>query len=430
MPGACHAPHARRSALLFPGPEGEREARAGSFVRGRKLQAIELPQDATLDARIVQRGARDARARHRAARTHAERHTHAALERGIVRRGDLIAGLKRAHARHHHAPYLLRREPLSRSSCRFARDLVLTAAIAAARAVTTARTAFAVAAQASPTRAARAGTVTAALARTPARIERARAERHAAWRIATAALARALEAGATARAEHDLIRAQTAERVGYRADRAERLLDFIAHVTRQGFGHAAQAGTDLTRLLGGGLLAVAPELALAAGDLFTAALFFLVLGARLFDATTFVRFLARVGHRRWHFFWLEVELQLELLLAGQLERLGNALRRRDRPDQRQAAADRDHGEDERQQQRPIRTSTPTDDRRGGRELEKNREIAVLNQPVVTGHDRDRRARATEIRRILAATAQQQLTTRRAARIELPTIAHGAHRKIR
>src|SRR5687767_3209433 len=72
--------------LLLARAKHERKRGARRLVSGWKLQALELPEHAALDARIVKRRAPDAGARHRTTGRHAEADGERATERWIARR--------------------------------------------------------------------------------------------------------------------------------------------------------------------------------------------------------------------------------------------------------------------------------------------------------------------------------------------------------
>src|SRR5690606_3248952 len=356
---------------------------------------------------------------HRAARADRPGDADAAAHRGIARLGGLVASPERSHARVDHARDLVGAQPLSRLGGAATGHLTLPAAGAGA--------VFATAAAGAPVAGApdpaAAGAVAASLARAEPRLERAGAK----WNplaVATATRAGAFEAEPRSLAEHDAIGAQPAERVRDGADGLERAAHLLTHVPGERLGHSAERGTGVARLLRLFCGRPAAERALRSWGGFLSALFFLVLRARIFDALV-----AAVARERLELLQIEVVGLRELLVAGQLERLGDAERRGDRPDQPEPAADRDEREQERQQEPEIRTAPPRQLRGLGGELEKEAEVFVLQQAVIAGDDRDGGAALGELHGIFAPPPQQQHTAGDAARVELPARSDRADRHL-
>src|SRR5688572_5578947 len=384
-------------ALLLARAKDEGVPRVGPLVGHGETQALDQPQHTAFDTRVAEARASNGSARHGTAGIDVPRDVHGALEVRIPRGSTFVARPERTHAGLNHAVDL----GWCQTHACLGRIHTLHLAFAAftgARTVAVARPSQATTTGTATARATGTGTEAAAFAGPPTRIERARAERNATFLRAAASAARTAQTGARAAAQHDLVRAQPAECVRHRTDGTERLRDLFADVTGEHFGHSAEARLRLTSELG--LFCNAPfaEHAFVAFDLLAAALLAFVLRARILDALAGVR-IGRGGFGGRLFFRLQIELQRELGLTGELERLRDAGGGGDRPDQREPAEHGNLREDERQDQAEVEAVLALHHRRCVRELEEQREVAVLDQPVVARDDRDRRAAACELARV-------------------------------
>src|ERR1019366_2484640 len=220
-----------------------------------KVPGSHLTKDAALDARLLNRRPGPRRARHGAARVDRPRGRDAAAERRVLLRLDLVAGLERAAMGHDHAPDLFRTQAAVRRAAAAARrNAVLAGPVPAP--VPAPSPTPPEAAGAAPARSARAGAEAAAVAGTPAGVERARAE-HDARAGPSASGARAVQPRSGAAPEDDVGRVETPERVGDGGDLAQRLLDVRSGVGQR-FTEAAivRGGLDIAGQLGVVLLAV------------------------------------------------------------------------------------------------------------------------------------------------------------------------------
>jgi hypothetical protein len=179
---------------------------------------------------------------------------------------------------------------------------------------------------------------------------------------------------------------------------------------------------DLTgelRVIG---LVVHAELALVALDLLAAALCLLVLRAGILHAGAAALVLTdgdRLGRRRLDHRALQAEARRVFLGVGELERLLARVGRHQRANQSERAEVEDGAAKDGEHREELGAPERRHGDRLRRVLEEDRELAVLDEAVVAGHDGHRRTRAREGHGILAASAQREEPAHAAACVELP-----------